>query len=128
MRYLLDTHTYLWFRAAPGLLPANVLDILTDTSHQGYISIVTPWEIAIKSGTGKLEATALLTNFEARETAAGFIFAPPTTTQAILSGLLPRHHRDPFDLLLIAQAIDLRLPIISSDIAFDLYEVQRIWE
>jgi PIN domain nuclease of toxin-antitoxin system len=128
MRFLLDTHTYLWFRTAPRRLPTRALDLLTDTSHEGLISIVVPWEIAIKTKTGKLDGAALLAGFEARETAAGFVFLQPTSTQAVLSGLLPPHHRDPFDRLLIAQALELGISIVGNDTLFDLYSVQRIWD
>ena len=71
---------------------------------------------------------ALLVDFEKRESAVGFSIAHLTVAQAVRSGLLPRHHRDPFDRLLIAQALDLGIPILSSDRVFDLYGVQRIWE
>jgi PIN domain nuclease of toxin-antitoxin system len=90
--------------------------------------MVTPCEIAIKTGSGKLNGAALLVDFEKRESAVGFSIANLTVAQAIRSGLLPRHHRDPFDRLLIAQALDLNIPILSSDGTFDLYGVQRIWE
>jgi len=128
MRFLFDTHTYLWFRSAPQRLPVRAFDVLTDSSREGLISIVVPWEIAIKTKTGKLDGAAVLLGFEARETAAGFVFLPPTIAQVVMSGLLPSHHRDPFDRLLIAQALDLRIPIVSIDRTFDLYGVQRIWD
>lgn len=128
MRYLLDTHTYLWFRSAPRALPVSVLRLLTDTSHEILISIATPWELAIKTGIGKLNAAGLLVDFESRETAAGFVIAAITTTHAIRSGLLPNHHKDPFDRLLAAQALDLRIPLVSRDQVFDLYGVNRIWD
>jgi len=127
MKYLLDTHTYLWYRSSPKALPRSILRLLTDTSHEILISIATPWELAIKTGIGKLNAAALLVDFEGRETAAGFVFAQITATQAIRSGLLPLHHKDPFDRLLAAQALDLRIPIVSPDRVFDLYAVNRIW-
>lgn len=128
MKYLLDTHTYLWYRSSPSVLPAAVLDLLTDTSHEILISTATPWELAIKTGIGKLKAAGLLMDFESRELAAGFVFAGITNAHAIRSGLLPLHHRDPFDRLLAAQALDLRIPIVSRDRVFDLYGVQRIWD
>ena len=127
MKYLLDTHTYYWLRTSPRKLPASVLDLVTDTSHEMLISIATPWELAIKSGTGRLDATPLLIDFEARETAAGFAMAGITTSQAIRSGLFARHHKDPFDRLLAAQALDLRIPLISCDSTFDAYGVRRVW-
>ena len=128
MKYLLDTHTYLCYRSSPKVLPETVLRLLTDTSHEIAISIATPWELAIKTGVGKLKAAGLLMDFESRETAAGFVFVGITASQAIRSGLLPLHHRDPFDRLLAAQALDLRIPLVSRDRVFDLYGVRRIWD
>ena len=128
MKYLLDTHTYLCYRSSPKVLPETVLRLLTDTSHEIAISIATPWELAIKTGVGKLKAAGLLMDFESRETAAGFVLVGITASQAIRSGLLPLHHRDPFDRLLAAQALDLRIPLVSRDRVFDLYGVRRIWD
>lgn len=128
MKYLLDTHTYFLYRSAPGRLSPALLDVLTDRSQEILISVATPWELATKTGKGKLDAAQLLVDFEARETAAGFILTEVRTTQAIRSGLLPPHHRDPFDRLLVAQAFDLGVPIISSDPVLDLYGVKRIWD
>ena len=128
MSYLFDTHAYLWLRGFPGRLPAKVLDLLADTGQQGLISSVTPCEIAIKTGIGKLNGAALLVDFERRETALGFSIANITIVQVIRSGLLPSYHRDPFDRLLIAQALELNVPILSNERIFDSYGVQRIWD
>jgi PIN domain nuclease of toxin-antitoxin system len=128
MSYLFDTNAFLWLRGNPRRLPGKVSHLIADTTQQGLISMVTPCEIAIKTGSGKLDGAALLVDFEKRESAVGFSIADVTVAQAIRSGLLPRHHRDPFDRLLIAQALDLNIPILSSDRTFDLYGVQRIWD
>ena len=128
MSYLFDTHTYLWLRGNPARLPDKVSQLIADTTRRGLISIVTPCEIAIKTGKRKLSGAALLVDFEKRENAVGFTIANLTVAQAIRSGLLPRHHRDPFDRLLIAQSLDLDIPILSNDRTFDLYGVQRIWD
>jgi len=128
MSYLLDTQTYLWLRGFPGRLPAKVLELVANAGEEGLISPVTSCEIAIKTGSGKLNASALLPDFEKREVALGFQIANLTVAQTIRSGLLPRHHRDPFDRLLIAQALDLKVPIVSRDRIFDLYGVPRIWD
>ncbi len=127
MRYLLDTHTYYWTRTSPHLLSTRAFNLISDQSSTIMISIVTPWELAIKAGTGKLRAGGLLIGFEDREQRAGFSIEPLTTSQVIRSGLLPSHHRDPFDRVMIAQALELDIPIISNDRVFDLYGVQRIW-
>jgi len=128
MKYLLDTHTYFWARSSPKVLPKRVIALLADPSAEITISVVTPLELAIKTGKGQLNASALLVDFERRELAAGFKFAGISTIQAINSGLLPSHHRDPFDRLLIAQALDMGIPIVSIDRTFDRYGVQRIWD
>ena len=128
MKCLLDTHTYLWARNSPQVLPERVLHLLADPSCDATISIVTPWEIAVKVGRGKLDAASLLANFEQRELGAGYGIAAITAEQVIQSGLLPLHHRDPFDRLLIAQALDLRVPIVGNNRLFDRYGVQRIWD
>jgi PIN domain nuclease of toxin-antitoxin system len=128
MKYLLDTHTYFWARSSPKVLPKPVIDLLLDSSTEIYISVVTPLELAIKTSKGQLNARALLIDFESREIAAGFTIASITVAQAIRSGLLPSHHRDPWDRLLISQSLDLQMPIVSMDKTFDLYGVQRIWD
>jgi PIN domain nuclease of toxin-antitoxin system len=127
MTYLLDTHTFLWQIKEPEILPKRVHAVLRDRSATMLISLVTPWEIAIKVATGKLEASDILQEFETRVTRAHFTMLQTTVSQVVQSGALPLHHRDPFDRLLIAQALDLRIPILSSDSIFDLYGVQRIW-
>ncbi len=128
MRCLLDTHVYYWFRQSPEKIPAGTFRILTGAGTEALISPIIPWELAIKVGVGKLNSTKLLLDFERRETAAGFLMTPITIAQTIHSGLLPSHHRDPFDRLLIAQALDLHVPVLSNDRTFDLYGVQRIWD
>ena len=127
MKYLLDTNAYYFVRLSPSMLGRAASLILTSGGHDLLISVITPWELAIKSGLGKLPVAHMLVDFEQRETLAGFTMTPITTVQAVLSGQLPRHHGDPFDRLLIAQAFDLGIPILSSDRTFDLYGVPRIW-
>ena len=128
MKYLLDTHTYYWWNDDPSRLPQPVATILESTEHELLLSIVIPWELAIKTGRGSMDAMQLLRDFERRETAAGFIVVSPTASQAIRSGLLAHHHKDPFDRLLAAQALDLNIPLLSRDAIFDQYGVRRIWD
>jgi len=127
MTYLLDTHTFLWLVSSPGLLPSRVLGIIMDRSASILVSIVTPWEIAIKHATGKLQASQILDNFEAKVTHSKLEMIATSVPQVIRAGGLPLHHRDPFDRLLVAQALDLQIPILSADRMFDRYSVQRIW-
>ncbi len=127
MRYLLDTHTYYWFRQSPAQLPPRIISLLTDAKTEILVSPVIPWELSIKVSIGKLDAMELLVDFELRETAAGLSLITINTAEVIRSGLLPSHHRDPFDRLLIAQSLTLNAPILSADTIFDRYGVQRIW-
>lgn len=127
MTYLLDTHVFLWLLRAPEVLPAAVREVAANRSPTLVLSAVTPWEMAIKQTTGKLNAAEILDNFERVTAQAGFSILETTIQQVIRGGRLPLHHNDPFDRLLAAQALDLRIPLISNDRVFDLYGVKRIW-
>jgi PIN domain nuclease of toxin-antitoxin system len=128
MTYLLDTHTFLWLLGTPEMLPAKVRKIAEDPSAVLALSIVTPWEMAIKTAVGKLDAADILDDFEAVAARGRFSILETEARQVIRSGRLPLHHRDPFDRLLAAQALELRIPIVSRDRVFDLYGVKRVWD
>ena len=128
MIYLLDTHTFLWLLRAPEMLPPKVRDIAADRSNTLVLSVVTPWEMAIKAAIGKLNAADILDNFEILVAQAGYRMLDTTVRQVIRGGRLPLHHKDPLDRLLVAQALDLRIALISSYQVFDSYHVSRIWE
>jgi PIN domain nuclease of toxin-antitoxin system len=128
MTYLLDTHTFLWLLGAPEMLPAKVRKIAEDPSAVLALSIVTPWEMAIKTAVGKLDAADILDDFEAVAARGRFSILETEARQVIRSGRLPLHHRDPFDRLLAAQALELRIPIVSRERVFDLYGVKRVWD
>jgi len=128
VRFLVDTHAFLWAVLSPEKLSDRARSVLTDRQAELLVSIATPWEMAIKAGIGKLENGAeILDNFENRVTASGYRILETSIEHTIRSGYLPRYHKDPFDRLLIAQALDLNVPILSRDDIFDLYGVQRIW-
>jgi PIN domain nuclease of toxin-antitoxin system len=84
--------------------------------------------MAIKAGSGKLETLDILENFELFARKCGCAIVPLTLMQAIASGLLPLRHKDPFDRLLAAQALELDLTLISCDTIFDEYGVKRFWQ
>jgi PIN domain nuclease of toxin-antitoxin system len=129
VRFLVDTHTFLWAILSPEKLSDRVTEIFTDREAELLLSIATPWEMGVKAGIGKLENGAeILNDFEHRVTASGYGMLETSVKHAIRSGSLPRYHRDPFDRLLIAQALDLNLPILSRDTIFDAYGVRRIWD
>lgn len=128
MTYLLDTQTFLWLSTTPEILPLRVQEITADRSVDLVLSIVTPWEMAIKTGLGKLHAANLLDEFEAVTGRGGLNIVETKVRHVIRSGRLPLYHRDPFDRLLAAQALDLDVALLSRDRVFDLYGVKRIWE
>jgi PIN domain nuclease of toxin-antitoxin system len=91
------------------------------------VSVVVPWELAIKTRAGKLDAGPLLNRWHEMLEKQGLSEVSIESQHAIRAGLLPLHHRDPFDRLLAAQAQVTGWPIISADRVFDFYGVRRIW-
>jgi PIN domain nuclease of toxin-antitoxin system len=120
---LLDTHTLLWWLADDGQLSAEARKAIKDPTALAYVSAGSVWEIAIKRSLGKLEIP------EGWHTAAFRDFAelPITTEHARRAGELPPHHRDPFDRVLVAQALTEGLTLVSGDPAFQPYGVQVVW-
>lgn len=127
MRFLLDTHTTIWALDAPSRLGLKGRYLIEDLSNDILISPVVPWELAIKANKGKIPLHPLVTDFHKVIQKQEFISIQIDPVHAIRSGLLPLHHRDPFDRLLAAQSLELGVPIISIDAVFDRYGVERIW-
>ena len=122
---LLDTHALIWALSAPRRLPARVAALLRDPDVDVYVSAVSTWEIAIKSVLGKIDADLPAIVRAAR--AADFDELPVTIAHTARLCVLPAHHRDPFDRLLIAQAIEERLTIVTHDPLVAAYSVARLW-
>ena len=127
MRYLLDTHTLLWWVTKPEALPPSLRDLLDDPANELLLSIAVPWELAIKTNTGKLDAHQILRDIEFGQLEQELRILRAEVSHVIRAGFLPLYHRDPFDRLLAAQALELAIPIVSRDAIFDRYGVQRIW-
>lgn len=126
---LLDTHALLWwFNRQLGTLSANARDAIATASGPVLVSSVCAFEIATKQVIGKLHGVEhLLIAFERKLTNEGFVALPVEIRHAVAVGGLPLHHRDPFDRLLIAQALVDDLTIVSIDDKFDRYGVRRLW-
>jgi PIN domain nuclease of toxin-antitoxin system len=122
--YLVDTHVLLWWLSGDRRLPARSRAALVEPAHQILVSAVSAWEVSIKSGLGKLVAPGDLIDAVER---SGLEWVPIDPREAYRAGGLPLHHRDPFDRLLVAQALERALPVISHDAAFDAYGVTRVW-
>lgn len=121
MRLLLDTHVLIWWDAGAGL-ERDVEDAIR-TADQVYVSAVTGWEIAIKVSIGRLRTTRRVEDVVAE---SGFEELPVRLRHAQRSGSLPWHHRDPFDRMLVAQALDESLTLVSKDAAFGAYGVRLL--
>lgn len=128
MKYLLDTHTLLWAALEDERLPERVWRIIADPENQILVSAASAWEIATKVRLGKLpDAAALLEDFVRTMTAAGYRLLPITIEHALRAGQLPGAHKDPFDRMLSAQAIEDDLPLLSLDSRLDAFGVRREW-
>ena len=127
MTYLLDTHTLIWLLRTPASLPTRVRALIEDESAVLAVSLATPWEMSIKTSIGKLRAADILDDFESIMLRGRFNMLIPTVEHVIRSGRLPWFHRDPFDRLLAAQAMELGFSLLSKDVVFDAYGVRRLW-
>ena len=127
MILLLDTNALHWWLTDPGRLGTTAMKAIENRSDSIVVSAAVPWELAIKTNLGKLRAETLLGNWGSKLAEEGFSELPIDSSHAIRAGLLPRHHKDPFDRVLIAQAQATGWPIISADLVFEAYGVRRVW-
>ncbi len=128
MKYLLDTHTYLWWDSKSSELSRSVRDILMDAGQTVYVSLASIWEIQIKFQIGKLHLAVPLAEIIERQEADNSIRVFPVRIPHILAlQNLPMRHNDPFDRILIAQAITENLTVLSKDRKFADYNVQVLW-
>lgn len=129
MKLLLDTHVLIWWSSSSERLSTNVYNLITDTSNSLKFSIASIWEMQIKSQSGKLRLNSPLPNLIKTQMQVNNLQILPIELSHIYAlDDLPNHHRDPFDRILIAQAIVEKIPLLSIDVAFDSYPVQKIWE
>ncbi|XHX80672.1 MAG: type II toxin-antitoxin system VapC family toxin [Stenomitos frigidus ULC029] len=127
MDVLLDTHAFLWYFQDSEQLSAEAAEILEDTSNTLFLSIASLWELAIKVGLGKLELQKPFHELQEVLHQLAIQILPITFADTECYLDLPLHHRDPFDRMLIAQAMTHSLVIISQDKQFDAYATKRVW-
>lgn len=128
MRLLLDTHTLLWFFMGNPKLSNKARLLIEENQNQKLISVASVWEMSIKQSQNKLTLENTSADYiDEKIQVADFELLSINLRHLRLLSTLPFHHRDPFDRLLIAQAIQENIPVLSKDIAFDAYPVQRIW-
>jgi PIN domain nuclease of toxin-antitoxin system len=121
MRLLLDTHIFIWSCADPDKLSRAEQQAIADPDNDVFVSAATAWEIAIKRALGRLDF--VIGRFEEFAASMGFELLPVTVGHAIAAGALPRHHEDPFDRMLIAQARTEGATMMTIDRKFRLYDV-----
>jgi PIN domain nuclease of toxin-antitoxin system len=127
MKYLLDTHSLIWFLSDDERLSKSALSLMTG-DNDFWVSAASLWEMSIKSSIGKLHMARPFDEMFPAQLEANDIRMLNITMEHIKAvAALPFHHRDPFDRLLISQAQVEAMPLISVDAAFDLYGIIRKW-
>lgn len=127
-RLLLDTHTFLWFIQNDLNLSDLAKNMARDPQNQVFLSTASVWEICIKFSLKKLTLPDPVIPFIDTELKKNRISVLPIGFHHLDEvSKLSLHHRDPFDRLIIAQAITEQMPLLSRDSAFDAYPIQRLW-
>ena len=128
MRVLLDTHALLWWLAGDTNLSVIARRTIADSANEIFVSAASAWEVATKFRIGKLPGAGPLGVDFAREVRQqGFVALAISIEHAQVAGALVGEHRDPFDRMLIAQAREEKMALVSNDAVFDAFDVQRIW-
>jgi PIN domain nuclease of toxin-antitoxin system len=127
MKLLLDTHVWLWALHAPERLSDEARRLIARRENVVYLSAVSAWEIAIKFGLGRLRLPVPPEEYvPSRMADLGMETLPIEQAHALRVASLPRHHRDPFDRLLVAQAQVERLTLVTADPEIRLYDVETV--
>jgi PIN domain nuclease of toxin-antitoxin system len=127
LKLILDTHTFIWFINGDKLLSAKAKKEILNPSNEKFVSIATIWEMAIKISLGKLKINRPFKEALNQIEENGFVILPIDFEHALLVSQLEFHHRDPFDRLIIAQAILGDMAIVTRDESFDRYDAKIIW-
>jgi PIN domain nuclease of toxin-antitoxin system len=127
MKLLLDTHIFIWADDEPERIPAALMTYLADEANELWLSLVSAWEMQIKRQLGKLHLQLSLAETTAsHQQTNGLRLLPITAEHVYALDNLPLHHKDPFDRLLIAQAIAEDLTLVSVDPAFAAYSIKLL--
>ena len=124
MQLLIDSHAFLWWSEASSSLGSAAGSAISDPANEALISIAALWELTIKASTGKLTLPA---DLETMAATLGFSVLPINFVHLRRLGALPRVHRDPFDRMMVAQALAEGIPIATGDRIFAAYGVQIVW-
>ncbi|MFC5344093.1 type II toxin-antitoxin system VapC family toxin [Brevundimonas staleyi] len=128
MKFLLDTHALIWWVFGDERFPESLRPRIGDPESVIHVSAVSAMEITTKHRIGKLPGAVMLaTEFQATVARLGFLELPLTVDEAVLAGRMLGAHKDPFDRMLIAQALRNDLILISNERLFDDFGVKRLW-
>jgi PIN domain nuclease of toxin-antitoxin system len=128
MAFILDTHAFLWFVSGDKQLPITVKDKIIDINQPCFISIASFWEITIKNQIGKLELNISLEELFEYANRNQIEVVQITYDHLFTLSTLPQHHSDPFDRIIISQAIAEKMTLISKDKEFKKYKVKKLWD
>jgi PIN domain nuclease of toxin-antitoxin system len=123
VRLLLDTHAFLWWNADDPELGPQTREAIADADNVVLVSAATAWEISLKRASGKLEAPGDIADWIERN---GFVPLTIEIAHAVLTPELPKHHKDPFDRMLVAQASIEGYTLVTCDDEIALYDVETI--
>lgn len=128
MQLLLDTHAFLWWLSGDDSLSAAAQSAISDESNGIFISAASAWEITTKHRIGTMPGVAaIVADIGCAIADQGFVGLPMSLRHGQAAGILPGLHRDPFDRMLIAQAMLESLVLVSKEQVFDAYGVGRLW-
>jgi PIN domain nuclease of toxin-antitoxin system len=128
MTLLLDTHTFLWFCQGDPALSARAKALLEDPANEKLLSLASCWEVAIKAGLKKLDLGEPCATYIPNALARAKVSLMPVIFDHVAAvEHLPHHHRDPFDRMIVAQALVEGVAVVGADAAFDAYGVRRRW-
>lgn len=128
MRLLLDTHALVWWLAGDAQLSPAAREAIGDEANEVFVSAASAWEVSTKHRLGKLpEAGPLAVDFVREVRAEGFAPLAISLEHGQVAGSLVGAHRDPFDRMLMAQAREEKMGLVSNEVVFDKFGVTRIW-
>lgn len=128
MKFLIDTHAFVWLDTAPEQLSTQAAAVIANQTNTILLSYASIWELQIKIQLGKLRLSkSLRASLEIQQQTNQLVLLPIEVKHILTLDLLPPHHRDPFDRLLISQSVDEGVPLISRDPIFRQYPVKVIW-
>ncbi len=128
MRALLGTHTFLWWITDDPRLSGRGREVISDGRNELFLSAASGWEIAIKAALGRLEIPGDLQRFVSEQLSRNAIQSLPIhLSHALHTSTLPGHHRDPFDRILVSQALLEKMALVSADPQIARYPIEVVW-